>query len=96
MVCIDLANTCAIGCGGGLVDHPRGRVIAVQEQIHLAELASKNFDMASVYLLACLSKSGMRLVADENEIAVDAANLLQKIMEQKPLRAVKDDNSSQN
>jgi hypothetical protein len=78
------------------MQHPEGRIIAIQEQIHLAELASKNFDMASVYLLACLSKSGMRLVADENEIAVDAANLLQTIMNDKPLRAVKNDNASQN
>ena len=78
------------------MQHPEGRIIAIQEQIHLAELASKNFDMASVYLLACLSKSGMRLVPDENEIAVDAANLLQKITENKPLRMVKNDNSSQN
>ena len=91
-----LANTCAYGCGGGLMQHPEGRIISIQEQIHLAELASKNFDMASVYLLACLSKSGMRLVPDENEIAVDAANLLQKILEDKPLRVVKNDNASQN
>jgi hypothetical protein len=52
--------------------------------------------MMPVYLLACLSKSGVRLVADENEIAVDAANLLQRIMEDKPLRVVKNDNASQN
>ena len=76
--------------------HPEGRIIAIQEQIHLADLASKNFDMAPVYLLACLSKSGMRLVADENEIAVDAANLLQKIDDTKPLKVVKNDNSTEN
>lgn len=78
------------------MNHPEGRLIAIQEQIHLAELSAKNFDMMPVYLLACLSKSGVRLVADENEIAVDAANLLQKIMENKPLRVVKNDNTSQN
>jgi hypothetical protein len=38
----------------------------------------------------------MRLVPDENEIAVDAATLLQKITEDKPLRVVKNDNASQN
>jgi hypothetical protein len=78
------------------MQHPEGRIIAIQEQIHLAELASKNFDMASIYLLACLSKSGMRLVPDENEIAVDAANLMQQISDTKPLKVVKNDNSSQN
>ena len=91
-----LANPCTYGCGGGLMQHPEGRIIAIQEQIHLAELASKNFDMASIYLLACLSKSGMRLVADENEIAVDAANLLQQIENTKPLKVVKNDNSAKN
>ena len=78
------------------MQHPEGRIIAIQEQIHLAELASKSFDMASTYLLACLSKSGMRLAADENEIAVDAANLMSEINNIKPFKVVKNDNASQN
>ena len=96
MVCIYLADTCNSGYGAWLMRHPEGRLIAIQEQIHLAELSAKNFDMMPVYLLACLSKSGVRLVADENEIAVDAANLMQKILDNKPLRVVKNDNASQN
>ena len=74
--------------------HPEGRLMAIQQQIHFAETASSSFDMMPEYLLACLSKVGLKLTTDENEIAVDAALIVERMNMAKPLKVVKNEHNS--
>lgn len=66
------------------MNHPEGRLLAIQQQIHFANLLSEIMEMSPELVLKQLAFVGMRLVTDENEIAVDAAALLPKLNNMKP------------
>lgn len=63
--------------------HPEGRLVAIQQQIFFAKWFAESSGMEHQDVLDALRDSGMRLVADENEIAVDASNVLPSVNEMK-------------
>jgi hypothetical protein len=66
------------------MNHPEGRLLAIQQQIHFANLLGETMEMSAELVLKHLSFVGMRLVTDENEIALDAAAVLPKLNNTKP------------
>jgi hypothetical protein len=67
--------------------HPEGRLVAIQQQMHFAKWFADASGMEQQDVLDALSESGMRLVPDENEIAVDACNVLPSVNEMKEEQA---------
>jgi hypothetical protein len=65
------------------MSHPEGRLISIQQQIFFAKWFAESSGMEHQDVLDALRDSGMRLVADENEIAVDASNVLPSVNEMK-------------
>jgi hypothetical protein len=63
--------------------HPEGRLVAIQQQMHFAKWFADASGMEHQDVLDALRESGMRLVPDENEIAVDASNVLPAVNEMK-------------
>jgi hypothetical protein len=73
------------------MNHPEGRLVAIQQQMAFASLAATN-DLSAEVILSVLSMAGLCLTPDVNEIALDAANIYPKINNPKSkLRAVKDE-----
>lgn len=58
------------------MNHPEGRVLAIQQQIFLAQLMAEKMDLETEIILRKLALSGLCLTMDTNEIAVDAAAIL--------------------
>lgn len=67
--------------------HPEGRLVSIQQQIFFAKWFAEASGMEHQDVLDALRESGMRLVADENEIAVDASNVLPSVNEMKEEQA---------
>jgi hypothetical protein len=71
--------------------HPEGRVLAIQQQMFFAGLLADQMDTTPEIILRKLSMAGFALIADINEVAVDAAAILPKLPDwRSPLRAVPD------
>lgn len=72
--------------------HPEGRVLAIQQQMFMAELLAEKMDMDSETVLRKLAIAGLTLAIDVNEITVDAAAILPNLTNIKTrLRAVPKD-----
>lgn len=63
------------GGGAWLMNRPEGLLLAVQQHIHFAKLLADNMGLDIQIVLDGLSKSGMRLVTDENDVGLDAAKV---------------------
>ena len=73
------------------MNHPEGRLIAIQQQMAFATLAAKG-EYTGEILLNLIAEAGLCLAPDINKIALDAANIMPKINNPKSkLRAVKDE-----
>ena len=59
--------------------HPEGRLVAIQQQIFLAQLLAEKMDMETEIVLRKLALAGLSLTMDVNEIALDAATVLPNI-----------------
>lgn len=75
------------GCVGVLMIHPEGRLISIQQQIFFAKWFADASGMEQQDVLDALRDCGMRLIPDENEIAVDASNVLPSVNEMKQEQA---------
>ena len=67
--------------------HPEGRLVAIQQQIYFAKWFAESSGMEHQDVLDALRDCGMRFVPDENEIAVDASNVLPSVNEMKEEQA---------
>lgn len=76
------------------IEHPQGRVIAVQQQIHFARELSEQFDMTPELLMSYLAIAGFELQPDLNEVMLDAAAISARLKaENREFRVVKDDDN---
>lgn len=57
------------------MNRPEGLLLAVQQHIHFAHLLADNMNIDVQLVLDGLSKSGMRLATDENDVGLDAAKV---------------------
>lgn len=75
-----------------MIQHPEGRVVAIQQQMFFAQLLAEKMDLDTEVILRKLSLAGLSLTLDVNEIAVDAATILPNLQREKAakLRAVPD------
>ena len=75
-----------------VIKHPEGRLVAMQQQMFLAQLLAEKLDMDTEDVLRKLAVSGLCLNMDVNEIAVDAATIMPSLMKMKEhkLKAVPD------
>ena len=72
-----------------VIKHPEGRLIAMQQQMFLAQLFAEKLDIDTEDVLRKLAISGLCLTMDVNEIAVDAATVMPTLKNAKAkLRAV--------
>jgi len=72
-----------------VIKHPEGRLVAMQQQMFLAQLLAEKLDMDTEDVLRKLAVSGLCLTMDVNEIAVDAATIMPTLSKMKTkLRAV--------
>ena len=72
------------------MNHPEGRLLAIQQQMAFANLITKGNYTAEAFL-DMISEAGLCLAPDINEVALDAARLLPKINNPKSrLKSVKD------
>ena len=72
-----------------VIKHPEGRLVAMQQQMFLAQLFADKLDMDTEDVLRKLAISGLCLNMDVNEIAVDAATIMPTLSKMKTkLRAV--------
>lgn len=73
------------------MNHPEGRVLAIQQQMFLATLLSDSWGLKEEVILHKLATVGLMLAIDTNEIAVDAAVILPRLDKEKQpnLKAVK-------
>jgi len=53
--------------------HPEGRLIAIQQQMFFATVLAGELNMDIEVVLRKLAMAGLRLMADEQEIATDAS-----------------------
>jgi hypothetical protein len=73
------------------IEHPEGRVVAVQQQMFFAHLLSEQMDISAEVILRKLAMAGLCLVTDINEVALDAAAILPNLNQEKTkLRPVPD------
>ena len=73
-------------------EHPEGRIVAVQQQMFFAHLLGEKMELDTEIVLRKLAIAGLCLVADTNEIAVDAAAVLPNLNKHKArLRSVPDE-----
>jgi hypothetical protein len=73
------------------IEHPEGRVVAVQQQMFFAHLLSEKMEMDAEVILRKLAMAGLCLVTDINEVALDAAAILPNLNHEKTkLRSVPD------
>jgi hypothetical protein len=61
------------------MSHPEGRVLAVQQQMFFAKILGEKMEMDTEQVLRKLSLAGLKLVADADEVAVDAAVILPRL-----------------
>jgi hypothetical protein len=61
------------------MSHPEGRVLAVQQQMFFAQILAEKMEMDTENILRKLSLAGLKLTADDGEIAVDAAVILPRL-----------------
>lgn len=74
------------------MEHPEGRLLAVQQQMWFAELLAQKLEMEPDAVLRKLALAGLSLSMDINEIALDAAAVMPLLDVSKPrLRAVPKD-----
>lgn len=74
-----------------MIEHPEGRILAVQQQIFFAKILAEKMEMETEIILRKLAISGLSLVMDTNEVAVDAAAILPNLGKWKSrLQAVPD------
>lgn len=72
-----------------MIKHPEGRLVAMQQQMFLAQLFAEKLDIDTEDVLRKLAVSGLCLTMDVNEIAVDAATIMPSLTKMKTkLRAV--------
>jgi hypothetical protein len=75
------------------MNHPEGRLVAIQQQMFFAQMLAEKMDMETEVILRKLAMAGLSLVTDVNEITVDAAAVLPNINKYRnQLRAVPDVN----
>lgn len=73
--------------------HPEGRVLAIQQQMYMAELLAEKLDIDTETVLRKLALTGLSLTIDVTEITVDAAAILPNLTKTKArLRAVPKEN----
>ena len=65
------------------MNRPEGLLLAVQQHIHFAHLLADNMKIDVQVVLDGLSKSGMRLVTDENDVGLDAAKIFPRLKQSK-------------
>lgn len=65
------------------MNRPEGLILAVQQHIHFSALLAKNLGLTTQEVLDALSQSGMRLLADETDVGLDAAKVYPGLMEMK-------------
>lgn len=71
------------------MNHPEGRLVAIQQQMFFAQMLAEKMDMETEVILRKLAMAGLSLVTDVNEITVDAAAVLPNINKYRnKLRAV--------
>lgn len=72
--------------------HPEGRLVAIHQQIFLATILSEELNIEIEIVLRKLAMAGLRLMADEQEIATDASAVYPSInnMKKQRLEAVPD------
>ena len=74
------------------MNHPEGRVLAVQQQMYFAELLADKMETEPDVILRKLALVGLSLSMDVTEVALDAAAVMPLINTKKPrLRAVPKD-----
>lgn len=74
------------------MEHPEGRLLAVQQQMWFAELLAQKLEMQPDAVLRKLALAGLSLTMDINEITLDAAAVMPLLDVAKPkLRAVPKD-----
>jgi hypothetical protein len=72
-----------------VIDHPEGRIVAVQQQMFFAQILGEKMELDTEVILRKLAIAGLCLTTDTNEIAVDAAAVLPNLNKHKAhLRAV--------
>jgi hypothetical protein len=73
------------------MNHPEGRILAIQQQMFFAQILAEKMDMETEVILRKLAVSGLSLTMDTNEVAVDAAAILPNLGKWKArLKAVPD------
>jgi hypothetical protein len=65
------------------MNRPEGLLLAVQQHIHFAHLLADNMGVDVQLILDGLSKSGMRLATDENDVGLDAAKVFPRLKQTK-------------
>jgi hypothetical protein len=72
--------------------HPEGRLVAIHQQLFLATMLAEKLNMPVEVVLRKLAMAGLRLMADEQEIATDASAVYPSInnMKKQHLEAVPD------
>lgn len=72
-----------------VIKHPEGRLIAMQQQMFLAQILAEKMEMQTEDVLRKLATAGLCLTMDVNEVAVDAATIMPTLSKMKTkLRAV--------
>jgi hypothetical protein len=72
-----------------MIEHPEGRILAVQQQIFFAQILGEKMELDTEVVLRKLSLAGLCLATDTNEVAVDAAVVLPNLNQHKArLRSV--------
>ena len=62
------------------MNHPEGRLIAIQQQIHFAKILSDAMGIDTELVLTKIASVGLKLTTDENEIALDSAQILPNLL----------------
>jgi hypothetical protein len=77
--------------GKSTMNHPEGRILAIQQQMFFAQILAEKMDMETETILRKLAIAGLSLSMDTNEVAVDAAAILPNLPKWRSrLRAVPD------
>lgn len=61
------------------MNHPEGRVLAIQQQMFFAQILADKMGMETENVLRKLALSGLTLAADSQEHTVDAAAIYPKL-----------------
>jgi hypothetical protein len=71
------------------LNHPEGRILAVQQQIFFAQLLSEKMELDTEIVLRKLALAGLALTTDASEVALDASAVLPNLNQHKAhLRSV--------